>query len=505
MSDDFSFSNILEQIVESLGGFLPFLLAALAILLGGWILAKIFSSVVRRSLRRLGLSERLKRWTGSKDPAFDIERGSARVVFWVIMMVTLMGFFQVLGISVLTEPLNRTVSELFAFSPQLLGAAILLLIAWIVASIVRVVARRAVNASRLGERLIDSDDPTDKPDIPISASIGDAAYWLTLLLFLPAVLGALNLEGLLGPVQGMITDVLTFLPNVLAAALILIIGWLVARIVRRASASFLASVGVDRLGERAGLGVRVETQRLSELIGLLLYVLILIPVFIGALNALQLEAITAPTSNMLNAILGAVPNIFAAALVLAISFVVGKLVAGLVERLLAGVGFDRVLEWLGIRSEQQASVWPPSRVIATLVVVAVMLFAAIEGARLLGFAELATLISRFTVFGTQILFGLVIFAIGLYLASLAARAVSGAGVGNSTLLAIVTRISILVLAAAMALLQMGIADEVVLLAFGVTGGAVAVAAAIAFGIGGRETARRLVDEWTENLRRRDEP
>ena len=141
------------------------------------------------------------------------------------------------------------------------------------------VARRAVNASRLGERLVDSDEPTDKPDIPISASIGDAAYWLTLLLFLPAVLGALNLEGMLGPVQGMITDVLTFLPNVLAAALILVIGWLVARIVRRASASFLASVGVDRLGKRAGLGVRVETQRLSELIGLLLYVLILIPVF----------------------------------------------------------------------------------------------------------------------------------------------------------------------------------------------------------------------------------
>ena len=81
MSDEFSFANILEQIVESLGGFLPFLLAALAILLGGWILAKIFSSVVRRSLRRLGLSERLKRWTGSTDPAFDIERASARVVF----------------------------------------------------------------------------------------------------------------------------------------------------------------------------------------------------------------------------------------------------------------------------------------------------------------------------------------------------------------------------------------------------------------------------------------
>ena len=126
----------------------------------------------------------------------------------------------------------------------------------------------------------------------------------------------------------MIDNVLTFLPNVLAAVLILIIGWLVARIVRRVTASFLASVGVDRLGERVGLGAGVGTQRLSELLGLTLYVLILIPVLIGALNALQLDAVTAPTSNMLDAILGAVPNIFAAALVVGIAFVVGRLVAG---------------------------------------------------------------------------------------------------------------------------------------------------------------------------------
>ena len=246
----------------------------------------------------------------------------------------------------------------------------------------------------------------------------------------------------------------------------------------------------------------VGTQRLSELLGLTLYVLILIPVLIGALNALQLDAVTAPTSNMLDAILGAVPNIFAAALVVGIAFVVGRLVAGLVERLLAGAGFDRVLVWLGIGSDQATVAWTPSRIVSTLVVVAVMLFAAIEGSRLLGFAELAALISQFTVFGAQILFGLVIFALGLFLASLAARALSGSGVGNATLLAIVARSSILVLAGAMALLQMGIADEVVLIAFGLTGGAVAVAAAIAFGIGGREAAGRLLDEWLQRLRQR---
>ena len=502
MTNEFSFAQILQLIGESMGGFLPFLIAALAVLFGGWIVAKILSSVVRRGLRRLRLGERLNRWTGGADGAIDIEGGVARILYWIVMVVTLVGFFQVLGISVVTEPLNEFLNEIFAFTPQILGAAILLVIAWIVASIARVLVRRALEASRFEERLLDRGEAADESDTPISATVGDAAYWLTLLLFLPAVISTLDLEGLLGPVQGMIDNVLTFLPNVMAAALILVIGWLVARIVRRVSASFLASVGVDRLGERVGLGAAVGTQRLSEVLGLLLYVLILIPVLIGALNALQLDAVTTPTSNMLDAILGAVPNIFAAALVVAIAFVVGRLVAGLVERLLTGVGFDRVLVWLGIGSDQAMVAWAPSRIVATLVVVAVMLFAAIEGSRLLGFEELAALISRFTVFGAQLLFGLVIFAIGLFLASLAARALSGTNVGNATLLAIVARSSILILAGAMALLQMGIADEVVLIAFGLIGGAVAVAAAIAFGIGGREAAGRLVDEWLQSLRQR---
>ena len=502
MSNEVSFAHIFQLIGESMGGFLPFLLAALAILLVGWIVAKVVSTVVRRGLQRLRLGERLNRWTGGAPGAVDIEGGIARILFWIVMVVTLVGFFQVLGFSVVTERLNEFLNQIFAFTPQLLGAAILLLIAWIVASIARVLVRRALEASRFEDRLLDGDETADVSATPISATVSDAAYWLTLLLFLPAVISTLDLEGPLGPVQGMIDNVLTILPNILAAALILVIGWLVARIVRRVTASSLASVGVDRLGARVGLGAGVGTQRLSELLGLLLYVLILIPVLIGALNALQLDAVTAPTSNMLDAILGAVPNIFAAALVVAIAFVVGRLVAGLVERLLTGVGFDRVLIWQGIGSDQATVAWTPSRIVATLVVVAVTLFAAIEGARLLGFSELAELISQFTVFGAQILFGLVIFALGLFLASLAARALSGSGVGNATLLAVVARSSILVLAGAMALLQIGIADEVVLIAFGLTGGAVAVAAAIAFGIGGREAARGLVDEWLQRLRQR---
>ena len=121
----------------------------------------------------------------------------------------------------------------------------------------------------------------------------------------------------------MLGQVFAYLPNIVAAGLILVVGWFVARIVRRIVTGLLAAAGVDRLSERVGLGAALGRQTLSGLLGLLVYILILVPVLISALNALQIEAVTRPATNMLNTFLAAIPNIFAAAVVLAISYVVG--------------------------------------------------------------------------------------------------------------------------------------------------------------------------------------
>ena len=74
------------------------------------------------------------------------------------------------------------------------------------------------------------------------------------------------------------------------------------------------------------------------------------------------------------------------------------------------------------------------------------------------------------------------------------------GTQNTEILATAARIAIIVFAAALALRQMGIAESIVNLAFGLLLGAVAVAAAIAFGIGGREVARDLLERWRGDLR-----
>ena len=142
----------------------------------------------------------------------------------------------------------------------------------------------------------------------------------------------------------------------------------------------------------------------------------------------------------------------------------------------------------------------PSAVVATLVMIAIMLFAATEAFRLLGFTPVVDLMSQFTIFAGHVLLGIVIFGIGLYLANLAARAIEVSGATQSNVLAMVARGAILVLATAMALQQMGLASEIINMAFGILLGAVAIAAAIAFGVGGREVAGKELKRAIDNFR-----
>jgi hypothetical protein len=478
----------------------PNIIAALAILIIGWIVALIVSGIVRGVLRRLNVDQRLARSAGPQQAArpMPVSDWVSRIVYYLILLFVLVAFFQALGLTLIVGPLNALLALVLAYLPRIVSAGILLLIAWIVARVLRAVVLRVASAAHLDERLGSQAGP-EAQAVPLSRTLAEIVYWLVFLLFLPPVLDALNLPGLLTPVQTLLNQILGFLPNLFAAAVILLIGWFVARIVQRIVSGLLAAIGTDRLAERVGLARALGQQTLSSVLGLVVYVLIFIPVVVAALNALQLGAVTQPISNMLNQILAAIPNIFAAVLVLALSYVIGRVVARLIANLLAGFGVDTLLTRMGMGQASSAGGVRLSEIIGNLVLAAIMLFATINALQLLGFGQVAVLVSQFLVFAGHIVVGLIIFALGLYLANLAARVVRASAGQYPELLATAARIAILVLAGAMALQQMGLANEIINLAFGLLLGAIAVAVALAFGLGGRDQAARLLTEWRQSL------
>jgi hypothetical protein len=498
LKGDYIVEQFFQQLLGSVGGTTGNLTVALVILVGGWLVSLIVAAIARGLFNRTGLNQRLSGWSGDDTTPVDVGRWVGRVVFWIIFLLVLVAFFDRLQLTAVTQPLNALLNQVFAFTPQVLGAAVLLLIAWIIATVVRFALNRLFAATKLDERLASQAGLEETPDqVSLSETLVNVVYWFIFLLFLPAILGALNMQGLLEPVQGMIDEVLAILPNILGAGLILLVGWFVARIVRQVVTGLLTAAGVDRFGERVGLSATPGERSMSTIIGTIVYALILIPAVIAALNALQIAAISDPATEMLTALLVAVPVIFGAAIVLGIAYFVGRLVADLVTNVLTGVGFNKVLNWLGFGSEPAEGQRTPSEIVGYLVLVVIILFSAIEAANLLNFSIVADLLAQFISFVSQVALAVVVFGLGLYFANLARTVIVAASGEQSNLLAQGARLAIIIFAAALALRQTGIADDIVNLTFGLLLGALAVAAAIAFGIGGRDVAARMVNRWSE--------
>jgi hypothetical protein len=494
--------GVIQDLLTSLGQSLPTALAAIGILIGGWLVAWIASAVVRAILRRARLDERLYGALGD-GPPMRMTAWIGTAVFWLIMLFVLVAFLQTLNLSAAAQPINTLLDQILAFLPVILGAVLLLVVAWIVASAVRFIITRVLGALKLEERLSSQAEIETAGRTSLAATLGNVAYWLVFVLFLPAVLGALNLQGLLGPVEGMVNQILGVLPNLLGAVLILLIGWLAARIVRQIVVNLLAGTGVDDFGDTIGVTSGLGGVRLSSVIGTIVYILVLIPVITAALNALAIEAVTAPVSQMLTVVFTALPAIFGAFVLLGIAYAVARVVGNFVTTALTGIGFNKVLSWIGLGPEMSGDDGnTPSQVVGYLATVAIMILAVIQAAEMLGFTMLAGLATQFLGIAGQVLVALVIFGVALYLASLADRIIRSTSGPQARILAPAARVAIVVFGGSLALRQLGIAEDIVNLAFGLVLGAIAVAAALAFGLGSREIAGREVERWLESMRKR---
>ncbi|OUL24636.1 mechanosensitive ion channel [Nostoc sp. 106C] len=504
----------LQGIFDQIILFTPRLLGAAAILVIGWLLAKFVEIATRKVLNRTNIDNRIASGVTGRENVPQVEQLISGLVFWSIILLTAVAVLQALGLEVASRPLNNFLDQLVGFLPKLVGVAILLGVAWLLATVVKIITVRGLQILRLDERLNQEtqDARSGVSQLSLSETIGNALYWFIFLLFLVPVLDTLGLKEALQPVKALITEILSILPNILAAILIAAVGWFVANIIRRIVTNLLIATGIDHLGSRFGISPSAGVQPLSNILGTLIYILILIPVAIAALNALRIDAISVPAIAMLQKILNALPAIFTAIAILIIGYFVGRFVSDLVTTILTSLGFNNIFAVLGLPSPRQTAVYTeagapvstptrtPSEIVGIIVFVGILLFATVAAVNILNIAALTTLISGILIIFGQIITGLVVFGIGLFLANLAFSIIASSENPQARILGQVARIAIITLVSAMALRQIGVASDIVNLAFGLLLGAIAVAIALAFGLGGRDIAREQVRDWLDSFK-----
>lgn len=463
------------------------IVAAVVVFIIGWILALVIAAGVKKLLSALGTNHRLSSATG-KTP--DFERIVSKFVFWFVLTIALIAALNVLNIYSVSGPFSAMITQVLVFVPNLIAAAVVALVGWIIARLVRAGFSNVLARTQLDEKL-----SSEVGVRPLSENIADIVYWLILLLFLPIVLSILGLTGLLLPVQNMLNDAVGYLPNIFIAGVIVFVGYILAKIVRGIVEGLVNSIGLQQQAQKIGL---FKQSNLGRVLGSFVFALVMITALIVAFEALGIETISQPATSMLNEIMYAIPNIIAAGLILIIAYVVSRFIANLVQDILAGTGVDDIPAKFDLQRFLGST--KVSHVVAVLIVFFTMLFAVSEAANRLGFEQISNLIAMFIAFGANILLGAVILVIGFWLANIVANVVQRGEYNSSRWLGNLVRVLIMGLVLAMGLRAMGIADSIVNLAFGLTLGAVAVAFALAFGLGGRQPAERVLTDLIDKVK-----
>jgi len=401
---------------------------------------------------------------------------------------------------------------------RVVAAIVILIVTWLLAKVAKKLLAKAFGRVKALNRQDGTGDS-------LAESLSTIASLIIWVFGLMAVLNLFRLNEVTNPLQDMLSTLLHTLPQILGAALVMFIGFVLAKIARELVVTALQAANVDRWadkigstasrqleegsgaaashdasqqpqhlqGEQQGLGqahaqaqaqqAGGEPMRISTMVGYLVFAVVLLIVAISALQILGIKSISDPASHMLKLILDTLPLIIGAGILLAIGGVIANFAGTLLENLLRGLNVDGAVSRMGVDTENV----DVAKTLARIAQIAIVLFFAVAAANVLHIPQMTEILNTVLSIGGRVLFGAAIIVAGVFVAGLLAKMVSGR-TGD------VVKIATIVLFAAIGLRYMGLANSVINLAFGalVVGGA--AAAALAFGLGGRDAAARQLEK-----------
>lgn len=371
-----------------------------------------------------------------------------------------------------------------------LGIAAAILVAGIFISFfLRGIVSGAINRTGIGKRAKSTGGNIGK-------SVGKAFFWLAILYTLYLSFSRIGMGEYFGPVENLFDNISDVVPSLIGAGFIGFIGFIIAKVAGTATTSVAEAAQVDNLASRAGVTNATGSKgSISNLLGKIVFVLIIVPVAIAVLEKLNMASISGPLTDMLTGFVGYIPALIGAAVVLGASIFIGRFAGGFIENLLAGFGFDRSVNEIMALDDGEGLKSSPSKAagyVAFLIIVVIGVSAAVN---ILGNPSLTEAFGTIQEFGGRLLRAAVLIAIGVFLANFIGRFMS-------TMMD--SRIADFVKYIAMALfIFMGLSaidtdGQIVPVAFSslvyAATIALGVGGAIAFGLGGREWAKQVLNK-----------
>ncbi|NBC19491.1 MAG: mechanosensitive ion channel [Alphaproteobacteria bacterium] len=376
------------------------------------------------------------------------------------------------------------------YGPKIFAALIILIGFIIAAYVVKWLIGAAIDKTGLAKKANQTAGPGRKS---LGASLSSAAFWVIILLGVIQALTRLELTTITQPLNAMLDEIFSYVPNIIAAVFVFAIFIIVANVVKQASKAVL--VFADPLPEQVGFAE--GPVNISGVVSTILQAFLMILGAIAAFDALNIESISQPVNALLSSIVDSLDNIILAGIILTVFVFVGRWIADLARKTLPNFGIDSAVNELGLLKGADRNM-TASNIIANLALFFIVLLGVIQALRALEFAALTEAMNVVLDMGAQIVFGALIIFAGVFLARLITDAMKSAGSGATDTAASIVKWVIIVLSVILGISRMGLDP---------TGGAfilevakyiilgAALAIGIAFGWGGRDWAAAQLERF----------
>ena len=508
-------------------------IVALFMFLVGWLLVRMISRSVLALSRRLladprlvdtlGLGRVSARPTseGEGPPPWRLEDLLAQAVYYLLLLLLAIGVLEIAGVAESSGRLRRLLDMVLHALPLIGHALLTLIIAFVIGRVLQSGVTRFLERMHIDSRLpgtlppVPEGTPAPAPvttEAPLSERIGRIAFWLAMSFGLMSALEVLDLGEVSGPLRRAIERITDFLPVLGGAALLLLGGYLLGRMARAVVRNLLESAGFNRLMARLKLDKPFRTITPSQAVANLTMLVILLQAGIAALNLLEVRSLANPLTGMMERFYSVLPGLGLAIVIATIGVLVGRLVRRWVDAVLKNIGFDRLMERIGLGKlrGQAEGLSLPSELLAFVAQCAVILLAAAQALEAVQLRKWAGYLEAILTFGAE------------RLAVAALLIVIGFGVGTSvremilarrraeneesmTWIAAAARWGVLVFAFTIAIHQLGVAEQFVRTGFVLLFGGLCLALALAFGLGARDVAGEIVRRQVERTRATPRP
>ncbi len=373
--------------------------------------------------------------------------------------------------------------------PGVLAALLVLIIGLFLAGVVKRVVKSLFKRTQIDEKI----GKKIKVGFDLGDFIAKMCYYLVVLFVLLLVLNMMGINSVLDPLKNMLQKFVSYIPNIIGAGIIGFAGYLIAKLASEA-VGFI-STSIESLSSKVGFD---DAAGLTKIVKQVVFIIIFIPILIQAIATLNMDAISVPATEMLSTLLNSVPNIIAAVLILGVFYFVGRYVVSILKQLLTNLKVDDLAGKIGLANVLGTS--SLSAIISNIAFFFLMFTGVIIAFDKLEFTAINDILHDVFNIAGKVFFGMIILLAGSFVAYLAAKAVKGSS--NGAWLASVVKFAVMGIFLAFALHTMGIAQTIVNLAFGLTLGAIAIAFALAFGLGGREAAGKQMEHFFSGIRKK---